>query len=242
VILIDRRIGSAELLKPIESLGVKVSLETLDAGDMAFEGNGARGTCLVGIERKCIGDMMTSIESKRLTDKQIPAMTQLYDHNYIVVEGMFKQGAGGTLEIYKWGKWMELKAGPRKFTYPQMLKYVNTMMLMAGFHYLRTSTPDETALTVVSLYHWFQKDWSKHKGLTGFHAGADHVTITAPGLLRRVAAELPGIGWERSAEVSKKFGTLWAMSIADEEQWTSIPGIGKKIAANVVKAIRSTSR
>jgi DNA integrity scanning protein DisA with diadenylate cyclase activity len=59
-----------------------------------------------------------------------------------------------------------------------------------------------------------------------------------PGLVRRVAAELPLIGWDRSSDVAMTFPSVLAMVLADEKDWQKIKGIGKTIARKVVAALK----
>ncbi len=99
----------------------------------------------------------------------------------------------------------------------------------------RTVTEIETVRTVQALYSW----WGKvdHKSLRVFNTAMDAAAVDRPGLLRRMAAQLPLIGWQRSADVARKFGTVSAMVNADRADWLSISGIGPGIADKVVKAI-----
>ena len=39
-----------------------------------------------------------------------------------------------------------------------------------------------------------------------------------PSLVRRIAAELPGVGWERALAVEKRFRTIEDLMIATEEE------------------------
>ena len=52
-------------------------------------------------------------------------------------------------------------------------------------------------------------------------------------LVRRVAKELPGIGWERSLLVEETFDSVRTMVNAPLEEWLEIEGIGKGIATKV---------
>jgi DNA integrity scanning protein DisA with diadenylate cyclase activity len=57
-----------------------------------------------------------------------------------------------------------------------------------------------------------------------------------PSLLRRIAIELPNIGYERVAIV-EKFGTVRRMFEATEEEWRNLEGIGKVTAKNCWEAL-----
>jgi excinuclease UvrABC nuclease subunit len=59
-----------------------------------------------------------------------------------------------------------------------------------------------------------------------------------PTLARRVAAQLPGVGEVRSAEVARVFGTLESMVEASPKDWaTKVDGIGKTTAGKIYSAI-----
>jgi ERCC4-type nuclease len=58
-----------------------------------------------------------------------------------------------------------------------------------------------------------------------------------PSLVRRVATQLEGIGWEKSAAVAAKFSSVLDMIVATEAEWQTIPGIGKGLAARAVRQL-----
>ena len=57
--------------------------------------------------------------------------------------------------------------------------------------------------------------------------------LQQPSLMRRVAKELPGIGWERSLVVEAKWDSVRDMVNAPVEEWLELDGIGKGIASRV---------
>ena len=62
--------------------------------------------------------------------------------------------------------------------------------------------------------------------------------MTNPSLLRRVAKELPGIGWERSLLVESHWKSIRDMVNATPEEWTQIDGIGKGISKRIDEVLR----
>ena len=56
-------------------------------------------------------------------------------------------------------------------------------------------------------------------------------------LLRRVAAELPGIGFDRARNVEDFFGSIESMFWAGEDDWKKIEGIGKVTAQMAWEAL-----
>jgi NAD-dependent DNA ligase len=51
-----------------------------------------------------------------------------------------------------------------------------------------------------------------------------------------VAAEVQGIGWERSRDVERRFRTCIDMVLATEKEWMEIPRVGPTIARRAVKS------
>jgi ERCC4-type nuclease len=53
-----------------------------------------------------------------------------------------------------------------------------------------------------------------------------------------MAAQLTGIGWEKSGAISHKFGSVREMANAEEKDWVEIPGVGKKLSRRIVAALK----
>ena len=70
----------------------------------------------------------------------------------------------------------------------------------------------------------------------------ESVLLTPATLLRKTAAQLPGIGYEKSAEAEKSFASVRDMVNADVARWESIPGVGKVIANRIVVAVSGKGR
>jgi hypothetical protein len=65
------------------------------------------------------------------------------------------------------------------------------------------------------------------------------VIIGKAGLVRRMAACLSGVGWEKSAQVALKFQTVYDMVMAEPEEWKTIkPGFGKILAKRAYDQLR----
>ena len=130
----------------------------------------------------------------------------------------------------------------------EVLSFLHTLMVKTGVMVFYSGTKRET-VQVVSMLHgwWSNKAWDEHTahlGLVKQHKSTDGAVelVKAP-LLRRVAAELPGIGWQKSREVAKHFGSVLEMSLATEREWRRIPGIGKILAERITKeTLTSTNR
>src|SRR5271169_4444109 len=98
MILLDDRVGSHELLPYFSPYGVQVESTRLDYGDACWVGKGPDGDCMVGVERKTIGDFISSMRGKRLAGHQLPGLMSSYEFTYLIVEGIYRPGETGELE------------------------------------------------------------------------------------------------------------------------------------------------
>lgn len=236
MIYLDSRTGSKELYVPLQSRGVPVELTVLEYGDAMFIGHGPAGDVLIGVERKVTQDLVSSLVSGRLSGHQIPGIVAMYPYRWIVVEGISRENKDGFLEVPRGGRVWE-SVGIRARAVEQ---YLLTVQLRGGVFVQRTSSLDGTAAWIEALYRWWtDKAWGEHRS----HA-AQYVPDTSdvglwdkPGLVQRMAAQLPGID-TKARYVARRFKTPLEMAIADPAAWQGIKGIGKTIAARVVKALQ----
>lgn len=99
---------------------------------------------------------------------------------------------------------------------------------------------DESAAFIKALFTWWTaKTWEEHETLHTLdnvmsrRLGASRATYA-----RKIAAILPGIGWERSAVAAAHFKTVERMIGASKEEWASLDGIGPVTALKVRNAIK----
>lgn len=243
LIQIDERTGSAEL-QSLFPPGVPTIVGRLEFGDFAFLGNGPEDEPVsIGVERKGIKDLLNSISTGRLAGHQLIGLVNNYHYVYIVVEGLWRfNPTDGMLEERCGQGWEPIQLGSRRFMAREVLSFLHTLMVKTGVMVFYSGTKRET-VQVVSMLHgwWSNKAWDEHTahlGLVKQHKSTDGAVelVKAP-LLRRVAAELPGIGWQKSREVAKHFGSVLEMSLATEREWRRIPGIGKILAERITKEI-----
>lgn len=228
-------------------LGNRGELCTLEYGDLAFTGNGPRGDITIGVEVKKLNDALACMVDGRFTGHQVPGLIQQYDKAYLLVEGLWRPcPKSGVLQIGRgsWdgdkfgGTWRDVSSGYQRFTFRQFTGWLESVSQLANIRVVRSNGEAETVAWILSLEQWWQKSWSDHRSLQGFHEERPNSGLmTKPPLRRRIAAELPSIGWQRSAEVAKKFATVKEMINAPVERWVEIDGIGKGIAEKVVAAI-----
>ena len=237
-ILIDSRTGSKDLL-PYFDDGI---LTELKFGDVAFVGNGPEGNVEIGVEIKRIADLVQSIANGRLAGHQVPGLVGTYYKVYLIVEGVWRPNPQtGVIQIYK-GNWFDMKTG-REFTFAGVWGFLNTLAVQAGIIVLPTTSIRSTVLAIQVMSKWWQEKWERHHSLQVLYKPTPPRLFTParrPGHihLRYIAAELPGIGWERALAVEKKFRTVQQMMDATEEEWREVEGIGKVTAQMVWRALR----
>jgi len=239
VILVDDRSGSAELA-PLFPKGVSTSVTRMDFGDFCFLGNGPEGPAPIGIERKTIRDLLSSMTSGRLSGHQLIGLMDSYSWIYLIIEGVWKFSAeSGLLVEYRGKSWSPVSLGSRRFMAKEVVGYLNTLAVKTGVIILYSGGKQETVQTICALYHWWDKEWESHSSHLGRNKSSKgiEVSLTKPNLVRRVAAELGGVGWGKSKDVAAHFGSVWEMVHATEREWRQIPGIGKILAQRVVASM-----
>jgi ERCC4-type nuclease len=235
MILVDRRIGSADLVNYLpKSLA---SLDTLDYGDAAFIGYGKDGVPVrIGIEIKTIGDACASIRSGRFAGHQLPGLLSNYDRSYLILEGEFRLGPEGTMQTRSRGSWHKAQWGYDAWMYREIDSWMNTITNVTGIIIKRTLSRRESAAVIHNLYRWWtEKGYDKHRSHVGFDTSGSPQLCKASNL-RTLLAAIPGIGWVRSgaAEAYFKDKSPHEICHADAAAWSSIEGIGKVIARRVV--------
>ena len=244
MILLDRRIGSSDLYSPLRTrYRLPVELTTLPSADVAWLGRGPEDTPIpCGVEIKRVGDLLSSIVSGRLSGSQLPNLIHEYAQAWLLVEGRYRSGDEGLLEVPAMGRaWIPHPNGRTAFTYQALDGFLTTLEVKAGVHVRRTFDRHETAALVASLYHWWTgKAYEEHRAHLALHSPAlDAGLLYKPSLKRRIAAELPGIGIEKSGKVADHFSSVRAMLEADAREWATIDGIGKTLAKRITEALGS---
>jgi ERCC4-type nuclease len=245
-LVIDRR--ETDLMPYLKRHDVPLAVRELEFGDAIWSGNGYDGHSVYAIERKRMGsgDFSHSMIERRLT-KQLGLMRNVYDVLILVIEGVWRCGAGGEIEIPGDKGWKALQP---IVTYRQVEAYLATLTWCAGVSVWRTNDPRETAALYDSLYRWSQKEWHDHHAHdqiyapVRLHPGRYH----EPTLVHSMVAQLPGL--DRRAEVvaryfptAREFGRFLATS--QPTDWQALKaeaherglGIGPVVAQAVCKAL-----
>lgn len=239
MILIDNRTGSKELVAHFHHNDTQ--LVRLEFADFAFSGHGQHGSVVIGLERKTIGDMLQCMNDDRFTGHQLPGLVQNYDVVYLLLEGRYRPSpVNGVLQ---WelgaGYWKDAGHGAARLMYATFVQRLNSLVIPVGVHLWHTADPPETAWVVSALHTWWGRSWDSHKSFRGIHLAApEYVALTPVSRLRKIAYCLPGIGYEKSKEVIKKFRTVKDMVDATPKDWESLPGIGPETARKIMEVLR----
>lgn len=255
MILIDDRRGSAEkdILSEFDAQQVPYTVTRLACGDFAFTGwgppnpDGSPRIATFGFERKVLSDFIQSLESKRLF-QQVTAMVgqpgvcgPAFDFPFLVLEAIFKADIWGNLIVPRghgqWGTPYGMKAFPAE-------KVENTLTMLTvacGLRIHQTFNAAATAQLVARTWKLFQKQWGEHSTLKNFSVVnlATHASFTDPTMLRLVASQYPGIGWEKSGLIAERYKSVAAFvrEAADNPSGlTEVDGIGKRTATAIHQA------
>ena len=240
MITLDDRIGSAELARPLKKLGCQVKVARMEFADAAFYGNGPNGTQLhVGIERKKVAELVNCMTDTRFTGHQIPGLLRTYQDRYLLIEGRYwPDPRTGLLMV----NGREAGFGLRRFMYRDFEHFIMSVRRKARLEIVTTGSEKDTAWWLHTAYTWYtDKTWEQHKSVYAIDdVKPETAILDERTLLRRLAAQLPNIGWTRSKAVEQHFASVHQMFNARVTDWTECKGIGKGIARNVVRAIRAT--
>lgn len=244
MILLDNRVGSRDLIKWLPDIA---TLDRLEFADAVWEGKGMDNEgneqpVLVGVERKNIPDLCSSIDTGRFTGHQAPGMLVVYDVCYLIVEGHLRATREGMLKTFK--------RGCRERNWGEVINFLDGVELRLGFHVRFSANAGETALFLRHCHNSWQKPWHSHKshlavkeGKVGSPKGGGVVEFLSPKrlLVMKMAAQVDGIG-SKAREISKKFDTPLEMAMAGKEEWMGIKGIGKGLAERMVEAMQGAER
>jgi len=255
MILLDRRVGSRELFDPLTRFGVRVRLTTLPFGDLRFAGHGPGGLLRIGLERKRVDEILSAVHDTRFRGRQVPGLLRSYDRVYVVVEGLWRPDpASGTLMVRRGSGWVDTTYSGQRAVYSTIDHFLSSLEQKARMTIRRTSGLSETAYVVWSLYTWWQKEWAAHRSCYAVDSvGPDAAILDGQPLVRKIAAQLPGIAWSRSRAVADEFRSVRRMANAGAWAWAKIRvptsgrtkrvvRIGLKTARRIVQAIAEEKR
>ena len=238
-ILIDSRVGSHDLVKPLQATGLPVEEVVLPFADVAFQGKGPNGTILdIGIELKRLGDLVVSLRSGRLAGHQLPGLREAFDYYWLVVEGYWHVNLKGQLVEKHQRGWHPLLGN---MSASEMEKQVLTLELCGGFHVRFTNTRADTLHFIRSLYRWWSdKSLEKHQSHLMVHTPPTLVPVSDE---RAFYMRLPGVGLKASLAVERHFASPRRALTAGIADWAAIETasdgktrrLGTAVASNIEK-------
>lgn len=84
----------------LRARGVPHVVKHLPFGDAAFIGQGPEGRPVsVGVEIKAVSDLIQCMVDDRFVGHQLPGLRNTYEQTYLVIEGPYRPGADGVLEV-----------------------------------------------------------------------------------------------------------------------------------------------
>ena len=237
MLLVDAATGSNELAEPLRRAGLPVDVTHLEFGDVVFSGRGEKGAKLyVGIELKKIGEFVESLRSGRFTGHQLLGLCQDFDRRYLILEGDYHHDHRGRAVVFRGkGRPQPLRGVTTAVAFEQEILNIQTR---GGIWVRHTTTRRDTLRVIEAIYrYWTDRDLDSHKSHLAIYApDIDKGLLSPRTLLRQIAAQLPGIGFERSRAVERHFKTVQEMACAKQEEWLKIEGIGHKTARKIVQA------
>jgi len=216
--------------------------------DVCFSGVGDNDASLiVAVERKKIGDLCSCILDGRFLFQAQVCKEMGCDVLCLIVEGACRPSPDdGLLEIPVWGintrgRRAEIwKPIIPAMMYSRFCQYLFELSYLAGIFVFRSRDVRETAAILKSLWDNFQTPPNQHQSLHQMFVAPNPggtVELVRPGLVRRMAKELDGVGWKLSKVVAAHFATPKEMCEADVKEWMSMDGIGKVTAEKVVRSL-----
>lgn len=225
---IAREVGSKEFVEPLRRLGIDARLATLDSADFAFEGNGPDGAVQVGVERKALSDLVTSLRDGRLCGLptqegkggQLHRLKAAYDVCWLLIEGHWTTGPGGRLQVRGRTKTRPL---PGSFTEDSLTKQLLSIQVKGGLYLQHTSGISQSAAWLASLHRWWtDKTWDQHQSLNVLHTRQRGIMPIST--FREMVMPLPGVGLAGSKALEEYFGgSLSRLLAADVQTLSQIP-------------------
>lgn len=246
--------NDADLIKALGSMALPLPIAT---GDACFDGVGADNqTIVIAVERKHAGDLAQCILNGRYQYQLQIAKENGADVFVLCLEAppLRSSPEDGILEQLNWGinpktmhrcqVWEPVKP---TISYSRFDQFLTEVQYLAGVIFKRTSNVQETASVVKALWLNFQTPPDAHNSLhTVYHQPRQGILLVKPSLARRVASELPSVGWQWSKTVAEAFPTVQDMVRATVEDWAGLEHVdengkrrrlGMKVATKVVQAI-----
>lgn len=227
--MVDNRKDEKRKLHPL--LEDIAALGRLEFGDISFESHDGKK---IGLERKTLRDLLSSMTTGRLLGHQVPGLLNMYDVTYLIVEGVWKASPKSAALLTRCGKkWIPIRFGKRFYTHREFYSFLNSLEILFGIHCITTYSIVQTACVVRALHHWWNKP--EHHTEIGAKPMLDISKYNT--VLFRWAYCLPGVGKKKAKAVSEYFTSPVDLATAQEKVFEEVPGIGKNLARSIYKSI-----
>jgi ERCC4-type nuclease len=249
MILVDSRVGSRDL---IELLPDKLaSSTTLDSGDVAFLGVGVNDEPWpIAVEIKTVSDALDSFHSGRFAGGQLPRLLGSYKLTYVLIEGIWQTTPDGFIQLgrivptrngFIWQATISTKTRQSSFD-----NWITSIGELPGVRIKRSLDRDDTARQILNLYNRWQKPYSAHTSAFPQYEERWRVEDSTdslgmfrePSFEEQVAKRLPRIGQAKAQTIAAHFGSVYRMVTATEDEWLTIPGLGKKTVKDIRQALK----
>ena len=60
--------------------------------------------------------------------------------------------------------------------------------------------------------------------------------------MQRMAKEFEGVGWDKAKGMARQFSSPWDMITANISEIRQVPGIGDKMATNIIREIHNAKK
>lgn len=241
----DGELSTSEIMvSHCRKVGVLAERSLLPSADAAFEGNGPRGSIMVGVERKTIPDLLKCIQDGRYNEQRVKMLTQ-YQRSILLVEGMWRPHDENffLMESRNGSDYYYSNFRSKKAMYSTVYRYLISVSL-SGVIVTYSRNLWETAFNICEWFHYFQKRWEDHTAMLDIHRvnlpslnyNPNILKFEAP-LVRKWATDINGVGIKYSMEAERLFKFPYKLAMADEADWMQIQGIGAATAKRIVRDI-----
>jgi len=231
-----------DLVQALTSKGLAIPQSDLPA-DFAFKGqwDGGRDMWVCG-DRKKVTDLLQCIRDGRHV-RQIQRCSEAgYEIQYLIIEGQLLKN----MHTGKVSKWVEkgLTSYHANMDYSEVQAYLEQLQIYGGIQVRYSKYLMDTVEHILQAWKTLTKPPDAHQVLHKVystpHTGAADMLRRRPSLLRRIAKELPGVGWELSQRVEDHYSSIAEMMEAPTIEWKKIDGIGLTKAQTIRQSIADT--
>lgn len=249
VVIDDRE--DPRLVHELARFQVPCATLRLEHGDAYWQSSAG---LLVGWERKRLTDLVACIKDRRLAGSQLVGMHKTYDRVNLVIEGIWRPTASGTVEQFNGGgAWHPLHFKSEGISYQAIDGYLESLSEIGGVRVWRTQSFQETAALYASRFHWWQRPYDSHRSVDAIYSPDPEFqrqgkvkmfreatpVVQAAALLPHVDAK----SWSLAVQYASP-RDLYNADVADWQRttWTDSSGkekrFGRKVAEEIVGWLR----